>query len=417
MLLKGIRGLERKVGLEVSEVIYPSVSVKAVTFVDDINGGGSKNFVQAVMENCREKEVRKLWEFSKRKSNWMCIPNRKRIVESIDVEVKQGKLEKTKSYKFVGNYVNEKGNLDDQLKAMEVKSIAIVRETNTICCQRKIGKFELEAKKLVYEMQAVPAVFFNLETWTNLRISDVNSIQSMQGKILKGIHGLPKSTPYWGLLYELNILPITLVLTYKKLMLYHNLINSDDRRIAKQIVKEQERSGFKDCWFGNTYAEGEKIGIQIAEGLVEGKTKSSWKKKVKIRIREAFKREVMEKKEISKKMRFLEKQASETYLKEVFNDEARMALKIRLNMVDWIPQNFGKHGGCPLCGEEDSTEHVFNCNATMEGGRPSIKNLEDGEKMKEIVDLFMLTERRRREHYLDNIQVNFDCLRREGTIA
>ena len=168
---------------------------------------------------------------------------------------------------------------------------------------------------------------------------------------------------------------------------------------------------------GTHYAEGEKIGIQIAEGLVEGKTKSSWKKKVKIRIREAFKREVMEKKEISKKMRFLEKQASETYLKEVFNDEARMALKIRLNMVDWIPQNFGKHGGCPLCGEEDSTEHVFNCNATMEGGRPSIKNLEDGEKMKEIVDLFMLTERRRREHYLDNIQVNFDCLRREGTIA
>ena len=128
-------------GLEVSEVIYPSVSVKAVTFVDDINGGGSKNFVQAVMANCRDKEVRKLWEFSKRKSNWMCIPNRKRIVESIDVEVKQGKLEKTKSYKFVGNYVNEKGNLDDQLKAMEVKSIAIVRETNTICCQRKIGKF------------------------------------------------------------------------------------------------------------------------------------------------------------------------------------------------------------------------------------------------------------------------------------
>ena len=84
-----------------------------------------------------------------KEKNWMCIPNRKRIVESIDVEVKQGKLEKTKSYKFVGNYVNEKGNLDDQLKAMEVKSIAIVRETNTIYCQRKIGKFELEATSLL----------------------------------------------------------------------------------------------------------------------------------------------------------------------------------------------------------------------------------------------------------------------------
>ena len=36
--------------------------------------------------------------------------------------------------------------------------------------------------------------------------------------------------------------------------------------------------------------------------------------------------------------------------------------------------------------------------------------------MKEIVELFEETEERRREHWLENIAVEFDVLRREGTL-
>ena len=55
-------------GIQEQEVIYPSVGIKAVTFVDDILGGGSKRVVQGVMMNCGEKEKEKFWEFSIDKS-------------------------------------------------------------------------------------------------------------------------------------------------------------------------------------------------------------------------------------------------------------------------------------------------------------------------------------------------------------
>ena len=357
-----------------------------------------------------------MWEFSKKKSNWMCLKNGKRDVENIEVEVKQGKLEKTKSYKLLGNYINEQGNLDDQLKYMETKAVGVVREGNKLCCQNKVGKAEFEAKKLVYEMQMVPAVFFNLEVWTNLRKSDVTRLESIQGKIMRGSFGLPKSTPYWGLLYELNILPIMLVLTYKKIMLYHNIINSDDRRVAKQIVKEQEKSGLRDCWFGNVQEEGEKIGIKIHENVVKGKLKSKWKKEVKRKIRESFRKGVEEKKKTSKKMRFLKKSGSDTYLKDIFNEDARTALKIRLNMIDWITDNYGRRENCPLCGHEDNTEHVLNCASVNSGGNVTTTNLELGDSMKDIVDHFNETEKMRREVMVDNVLVNFDVLRRDGEL-
>merc|ERR1712072_849877 len=38
-------------GLELEEVIYPDVSIQAVTFVDDINSNGGKAVVEGVMRN------------------------------------------------------------------------------------------------------------------------------------------------------------------------------------------------------------------------------------------------------------------------------------------------------------------------------------------------------------------------------
>ena len=196
-------------------------------------------------------------------------------------------------------------------------------------------------------------------------------------------------------------------------MVYHNLMNSDDDRVAKQIIKEQEKDGYEECWFGNVKREGKSIGIEVNEKAVLGKQKSVWKKQVKEKIRVAFEAEMTVKKQHGVKLRFLGNRGSDTYLKEVHNENARMAMKIRLNMVDWIQKNFGVEGVCPLCGEEDATEHVFACEYGGRGSGVSVKDLEDGIKMDKIIELFKKTETDRREKLLENLEINFDVLRRE----
>ena len=85
-------------------------------------------------------------------------------------------------------------------------------------------------------------------------------------------------------------------------------------------------------------------------------------------------------------------------------------------MISWVEDNVGDKGTCPLCNEEDSTEHVFCCEAVENKQNVTVRDLERGEMMKEIVELFEETEERRREHWLENIAVEFDVLRREGTL-
>ena len=90
---------------------------------------------------------------------------------------------------------------------------------------------------------------------------------------------------------------------------------------------------------------------------------------------------------LGKKLRFLSIKASDTYLKNLPNEDASLVMKTRLNMVDWFESNYGRNGACPLCGEEDLTEHVFGCSYGG-GSGVSIIALETGENMDKIVKLF-----------------------------
>ena len=94
-----------------------------------------------------------------------------------------------------------------------------------------------------------------------------------------------------------------------------------------------------------------------------------------------------------------------------------MAMKIRLNVIEWIEDNFGREASCPLCGKElDTTEHVFVCEESANLTSVTIKDLEEGERMREIVELFTRNEEKRRELLVNNIKTNFETFRREGTL-
>jgi hypothetical protein len=367
------------------------------------------------MERCPEMEKEKLWEFSIEKSKWMCVKfSRTEEVESIDVEVKQGKISKATEYKYLGNWTNEKGNLDTQLTHMEKKGKDIVRIGNNICSRDKLGRMEIPAKLFIYEKVAVLSVFYNIEVWSNLRQQDYDKLEVIQGKMLKGLLGLPKSTPYWGILHELNILPVHLRLTYKKLMIYHMLMNSPESRIARKIVEAQEESDLDNCWFHDVKTEGERIGLVVEKSEVVDVPKSAWKKTVKNKIQNEFQSECKAKIGKMTKLRFLKKSsANDTYLKKLTNDDARDAIKIRLNMMDIITQNFVNGTSCILCGDEnDSTEHIFECSSLGNHGL-EIEDLINGTKMMEVVELFRRMEKLRRDVLIDNIITNYNIFHRE----
>ena len=157
--------------------------------------------------------------------------------------------------------------------------------------------------------------------------------------------------------------------------------------------------------------------IEVSEEIVKGKPKSTWKKEVKSKIKEAVGKDLEEKKKELKKLRFLKKNGNDTYLKEIYNEDARKGMKIRLNVVEWIDGNMGGSSRCPLCANTgDTTEHVFSCEVVENKSSVTVNDLENGVKMKEVIELFNRNEEARREKIMEELWINFDILRREGTL-
>ncbi len=196
-------------------------------------------------------------------------------------------------------------------------------------------------------------------------------------------------------------------------MLYHNIVNSDEKRKSKTIVEKQEQRRHQECWFGNLVSEAAEIGIQLEKKCVDNIMKSKWKKHVKDKLSKAFNDTLKVRRMNMNKLRFLQTKCIETFFKTTFNDDLRTALMIRLNVVEVISKNFGLNKNCGLCGDaEDSTEHLFLCSG-LDHHDLSIDNLSHGTRMGEVVALFREMEGKRRERLINEIIVNSNILFRE----
>ena len=117
-------------------------------------------------------------------------------------------------------------------------------------------------------------------------------------------------------------------------MLYHNIVNSDDNRLAKKIIDEQEKTNEEGTWYAEV-AKHLKT-LEIDKGLVKESTKSALKKMVKEKITKRMQCLINAEKKKSSKMRFLNGDEFQLrdYIKWGRGDEVLQTIKTRLNMLE-----------------------------------------------------------------------------------
>ena len=85
----------------------------------------------------------------------------------------------------------------------------------------------------------MPALTYNMEAWTHYGPRESKKLEQVHAKLLRVIFNDLNNTPYTGLIMESGIWPIMNEIEKKKLLLYHNIIKSDEKRLINNIIKEQ----------------------------------------------------------------------------------------------------------------------------------------------------------------------------------
>ena len=144
-------------------------------------------------------------------------------------------------------------------------------------------------------------------------------------------------------------------------MLYHNIINSKEDRVVRNVIVELQKHWVQDSWVEKIKEDAKRIGIELDE--FKKLLKSRIKKKIKTTIERKMKEKIEEIQ--TTKMRTVVKSGwgRKKYLDGKFSrDEVSDIIKIKLHMTKF-KANYKQEGEtheCRLClKDSETTEHIF----------------------------------------------------------
>ena len=225
---------------------YGKVQIVMPVFMDDTAAVGTIDNIRKGIQNCRKMTTEKKMIYGLKKTKYMVINTGKEPEEIIEERVKERIVQETDIYKYLGLVMKNLGNLKDHILELNRKCEVINREISAVGAKLQTGKEEIKVKLKLYETCLMPALLYGLEAWRTIDKDEMNEIEKIQGRALKVIFNLSMSTSYLCLIMETSTLQTHQRIQYSIIMLYHNIMNSDYKRVARKILAEQTKSDLKN---------------------------------------------------------------------------------------------------------------------------------------------------------------------------
>jgi hypothetical protein len=354
-------------GKDVIAVYSPELVIRALIFVDDITAVGGPSAANNVIYNCGLLEEKKKMKFNKKngKTEYMAIGKLEKEKKMVTSRIKDGRIERVKEHNLLGSWFDETGNYGINIVKRSEKLPFMIATIKNQGHPKNIGIYAVETRLTLAQIVVVPSLLHHVEGYPNFSEKEIEKLESMQLEILTGILEIPRTTSYYALLLETGWWTMRARVDYKKLMLLHNIVQSDERRFIKRLIVEQEKENRESTWYGSVKRIKAKYDIQLDEKVT---LKSTWKRHVKQKIAEKEEVIIRDRCKQGTKARTIARDLYECkrYMRGLSLADVKRIIRYRLHMSQ-LPANYKQNGisRCPLCEEgEGNTEHYFRCGYT-----------------------------------------------------
>ena len=273
-----------KVGYNIVTHYGPNLQIQALAYIDDVASGGNKSTSNNTIMNCNIMEENKKLTYNTDvgKSAIMIVNEKKGTKNTVTAKVKNGEFQLVEEYKYLGTWMDKSGKYKINIQKRKKKIPFMITSVKAIANDKNMGRLSTQARLKLIETVTIPSLIYNAEAYPSYTKIEINELEAIQGRIIRDILEVPGTTPYLALLLETGMLTLEARLDYKKSMLYHNIINSDETRIIKKIIMEQRNFARKGTWYHGITLILKKYGVTDNPECVN---KSKWKKTVKECIR------------------------------------------------------------------------------------------------------------------------------------
>ena len=147
-------------------------------------------------------------------------------------------LDEVEAYNYLGEMINNKGNLSAHITELEKKIQAATQNIITETGNKELKGIKMEAVWQLVDSIIIPILTYGAERWDPTK-TELQQLQTIMNKALKTLLFLPKQTPTSILLQETGYLPIERMIKKKRVMQAHRILHKKGPSLNKSMTMNE----------------------------------------------------------------------------------------------------------------------------------------------------------------------------------
>ena len=231
------------------------------------------------------------------------------------------------------------------------------------------GPFYFETAVLLREAIFVNGILFNIEVSYGLTQEDINRLEMLDNLLMKKIMSAHSKSPTETLFLSLGCIPLKWIIVSRRINFLHYVLKRKEGDLLRSFFEVQWKYPVKNDWVNTVKQDLLTLNINPDLEEIRNKSKYSFSKIVKEKVKDAAFSELLGKKEGHSKTKNLkyEKLEMQSYFKNknVFKKDAKVIYKFQTYMATGVKMNFKSQFTEDLKCPECKSDNVISDTSTI----------------------------------------------------
>ena len=145
-------------------------------------------------------------------------------------------MEASNQETYLGDTIDRSGKIKANIEKRKAKGYGIVSEILAIVTEVPLAHWKIEAGLSLRQAMLLNGTLFNSEAWHSVSIKDILLLEKVDEALLRGILQSHSKIPLEALFLETNSVPIRFILSSRRLMYVHCILQKDEEELVKKVL-------------------------------------------------------------------------------------------------------------------------------------------------------------------------------------
>ena len=266
----------------------------------------------------------------------------------VKLKAHENQINEVKSAPYLGDIINEKGNIDDTIASRKTKSIGIISQIMSILNSVSLGMFYMDVALILRDSMFLNGILTNCEIWYNMKEEHVKTLEVADNDLMRKIFNAHSKTGTELFFLEAGKIPIRFMISKRRLMYLWHILKQDGKELIKKIYNVQKVKFTKGDWYEMIQNEKKKYQINLEDDEISEMSNTKFKNIIEKKVYEVAFKFLKEKatnhsksQDILDEIKERNTHSRKTYLKEnvLPKTDCQLLFSMRTKMID-VKANF-----------------------------------------------------------------------------